>query len=107
MPPPTPSVALPEKPVVLALADPMLPQFAPDAQGIVWDTPGPIPVEEPPTITPSRRLPLWPLVGLLGVEGHGELPPPIPEPGTVVLLATGLGALVGRIARRRRGNITR
>lgn len=105
LPPPRPTVAAPAEPVVLALADPMLPPYAPDAEGIVWDTPGPMRVVEAPLVpvAVAKSLPLWPLVGLLGVRGGGEPPPPpIPEPGTVLLLAAGLGTLAGWGLRRGR-----
>jgi hypothetical protein len=64
----------------------------------------PVTVPDPVTIVEkSRRLPLWPLVGLAFTGGGGgDGPPitPIPEPSSLLLFGAGLPLLVRRLLRR-------
>ena len=57
--------------------------------------------EVSPSVASKKSLPLWPLVFIPFLDGDDDHPP-VPEPGSLVLLGSGLAVIGGIIWRRRR-----
>lgn len=66
--------------------------------GITSDTPFSSATLGPAVLGPDGSGPTWNVDDITtATASNGNQPPPIPEPGTLVLMATGLGALVRRV----------
>lgn len=87
--------------------EPAVPQIVPDTPTTtppIRQEP-PTPPAEPPAPPPAFKIPPFlfvipPFIAIIP-KGGGHTPPPVPEPGALIVLAAGVGMLVARRARSR------
>ena len=112
MPPPQVEMAPPHSPeeYAVTMGLPMAPTFeipsavpveVPQEQILVAEVPFTSTFEVPPAqLVGGRGVFMWPLLAVPLL--HTPTPPPIPEPGSIVLLGSGLAALGASLLRRRK-----